>query len=65
MTRTQKLLRLLATALIAALVAGGVANTILGATPLKASWPLPYLWGFGAALLGVGKALWTGKRRAA
>ena len=52
MTRTQKLLRLLATALIAALVAGGVANTILGATPLKASWPLPYLWGFGAALLG-------------
>ena len=47
MTRTQKLLRLLATALIAALVAGGVANTILGATPLKASWPLPYLWGFG------------------
>ena len=52
MTKTQKLLRLLATALIAALVAGGVANTILGATPLKASWPLPYLWGFGAALLG-------------
>ena len=52
MTRTQKLLRLLATALIAALVAGGVANTILGATPLKASWPLAYLWGFGAALLG-------------
>ena len=37
MTRTQKLLRLLATALIAALVAGGVANTILGATPLKLS----------------------------
>ena len=34
MTRTQKLLRLLATALIAALVAGGVANTILSATPL-------------------------------
>ena len=52
MTKTQKLLRLLATALIAALVAGGAANTILGATPLKASWPLPYLWGFGAALLG-------------
>ena len=52
MTRTQKLLRLLATALIAALIAGGVANTILGATPLKASWPLAYLWGFGAALLG-------------
>ncbi len=40
MTRTQKLLRLLATALIAALVAGGVANTILSVTPLAASWPL-------------------------
>ena len=52
MTRTQKLLRLLATALIAALVAGGVANTILGATPLKAGWPPAYLWAFGAALLG-------------
>ena len=52
MTRTQKLLRQLATALIAALVAGGVANTILGVTPLKASWLLPYLWGFGAAVLG-------------
>ena len=52
MTRTQKLLRLLATALIAALVAGGAANTILSATPLAASWPLAYLWAFGAALLG-------------
>ena len=58
MTRTQKLLRLLATALIAALVAGGVANTILSATPLAASWPLAYLWAFGAALLGA--AMYSG-----
>ena len=41
MTRTQKLLRLLATALIAALVAGGVHYAILGASPLVASWQLP------------------------
>ena len=59
MTRTQKLLRLLSTALIAALVAGGVANTILSATPLQAAWPLSYLWGFGAALLGAAMCLGT------
>ena len=59
MTRTQKRLRLLATALIAALVAGGVANTILSATPLQAAWPLSYLWGFGAALLGAAMCLGT------
>ena len=41
MTRTQKLLRLLSTALIAALVAGGVANTILSATPLQAAGRFP------------------------
>ena len=39
MTTTQKLLRLLSTALIAALVAGSVTNVILGATPLAAAWP--------------------------
>ena len=50
MTTTQKLLRLLSTALIAALVAGSVANVILGATPLAAAWPAAYLWALAAAL---------------
>ena len=50
MTTTQKLLRLLSTALIAALVAGSVTNVILGATPLAAAWPAAYLWALAAAL---------------
>ena len=52
MTRTQKFLRLLVTALIAALISGSVTNTILGATSLAAPWPLAYLWALGAGVLG-------------
>ena len=52
MTRTQKFLRLLVTALIAALISGSVTNTILGATSLAAAWPLAYLWALGAGVLG-------------
>ena len=59
MTRTQKILRLLSTALIAALMAGSVANTILSASALEAAWPLAYLWGLGAALLGAVMSLGT------
>ena len=59
MTRTQKILRMLSTALIAAMLSGGVANTILSASALMPAWPLAYLWGLGAALLGAAMSLGT------
>jgi len=51
MTRSQKLLRLLSTALIAALLSGSVANTLLGAFSMGAPWPSAYLWAALVALL--------------
>ena len=60
MTGTQKILRLLSTALIAALMAGGVANTILAASGLETAWLLAYAWGMGAALVGAAMTAHTG-----
>ncbi|NLF27919.1 MAG: hypothetical protein GX592_08470, partial [Clostridiales bacterium] len=44
MTRVQKILRLLSTALIATLLSGSVANTLLGALSMDAPWIGAYLW---------------------
>lgn len=52
MTRTQKLLRLLTTALIAALIAGGVTNTLVEASAMEAPWINAYAWALVSALLG-------------
>ena len=52
MTRTQKLLHLLTTALIAALIAGGVTNTLVEASAMEAPWINAYAWALVSAPLG-------------
>jgi hypothetical protein len=51
MTRSQKILRLLSTALIASLLAGSVSNTLLGAFSMGAPWLSAYLWAALVSLL--------------